>query len=920
MASIKEISLPHGTIPTQMFGNVNLQNAVMYVNENFAAVKEGVNDAVAATNDAIAEKADGDHDHDDAYSALEHTHSQSEVIGLSSALDGKADLNHEHSQYLSSLPAHYHDVTGIQGLGEQLQAKAEKTHSHTMAQVENLSTELGVKASTAYVDQQVNAVGTSIKTIADQEIIDCGAAKEGSGGAASTDVPKDITIAPSDESVAQKNARVGSANRWARADHKHVFQTETDAQQISKLKHDGNGTDGAASFGTETIVPRIDHSHPLNFPSDKETATSSMSQDGMGEGGTALFGDTNYYADLGHSHPLNVASTGTPSDVVKSTGTASNGTSEYYARQNHVHKMPALDSDDIVYSGTVTVGDQIDTNVEELNDHESRIAALEAEGPGSGTVKSVDGKGPDTSGNVSLGALTTSNYSETLDDVYQAKSEKLDALDERLYNDGSVPSGMVFEDDCSTNCLAKFTSGVLSHTHNGLANAVTFSGDWPTLQKIADCFTVIGSGANAALKVLISKITGSSTDANKVVTTDGNGDLALNSAGNGLQVENGTLKVKCATNGGITADSNGIALGGLSENKWAVTDGSGKITTTDDVPITASPGTSGVVYNNVGNITYKTINGANGVAGTDANSKIAIAQIPTGTSSSSVALGNHTHAYGSDSLTGLGNAAEKNVGLTVNDVAAGSHIHGNITADGKLNGCSSADCFLVTTTNAVITHSNLAPKVSEVKDLVTQWINADKKLGAVSSVCGKTGAVTLDNSDVGAAATNHTHNTSDISDFSSSVQSLINSALASYATQSWVTSQLSDKASQSSVDTLTDSLESLTAIVQQISSDYVTSTELASYATREWVQSQGYVTDEELGEYLTTDDISQASINALASGVSSSTLTVVGEVTWNGSTLQYKYKEVTITKGIITSVPASYSTKTIDTPTVITWS
>ena len=89
-----------------------------------------------------------------------HTHSQSQVTGLSAALNNKADKTHTHetSQVVGlddalaskADKAHTHAQTEVTGLSTALSNKADKTHTHTQAQVTGLSTALNGKANASH--------------------------------------------------------------------------------------------------------------------------------------------------------------------------------------------------------------------------------------------------------------------------------------------------------------------------------------------------------------------------------------------------------------------------------------------------------------------------------------------------------------------------------------------------------------------------------------------------------------------------------------------------------------------------------------------------------------------------------------------------------------------------------------------------
>lgn len=65
-------------------------------------------------DNALAGKANTSHTHD--YAASSHSHAQSEITGLTDALEGKAESIHTHTEY--AVVAHTHDY-------------AESSHSHS---------------------------------------------------------------------------------------------------------------------------------------------------------------------------------------------------------------------------------------------------------------------------------------------------------------------------------------------------------------------------------------------------------------------------------------------------------------------------------------------------------------------------------------------------------------------------------------------------------------------------------------------------------------------------------------------------------------------------------------------------------------------------------------------------------------------
>lgn len=146
-------------------------------------------------------------------------------------------------------------------------------------------------------------------------------------------------------------------------------------------------------------------------------------------------------------------------------------------------------------------------------------------------------------------------------------------------------------------------------------------------------------------------------------------------------------------------------------------------------------------------------------------------------------------------------------------------------------------------------------------------------------------------------------------------------------------------ATTGSVTNLSNALTNLTNIVNTINENYVTqdalTTKLSVYSTTEQI-SGAYVTkasfnslDAEVGEIeadladiiadlddlwdvaITTDDISQAFINATRNGQSGS-FEFVTNVAWTGSALTQTKRTVTVTNGLITNLGSSGSASTID--------
>ena len=229
---------------------------------------------------------------------------------------------------------------------------------------------------------------------------------------------------------------------------------------------------------------------------------------------------------------------------------------------------------------------------------------------------------------------------------------------------------------------------------------------------------------------------------------------------------------------------------------------------------------------------------------------------------------------------------------THNGYAATLHSHGNINADGTLNGCLAADCLLITTTGGLITHSNSNPKASDIASLVSQWIKNGKTIGSSFST----------------SATGFAYNTSGTISYKAFGSSAGTVAEGNHNHDSDYAAidhdHNSDYASISTVNDLTDTVESIQTEYQDASdvssaitaalADYVSATDLGTMLA-------DYVTHSDLGEYLGESDFPSGFLGAAASGASAS-FTFVSDVSWNGTELQKRTRTVTVTNGLITSI------------------
>jgi len=149
------------------------------------------------------------------------------------------------------------------------------------------------------------------------------------------------------------------------------------------------------------------------------------------------------------------------------------------------------------------------------------------------------------------------------------------------------------------------------------------------------------------------------------------------------------------------------------------------------------------------------------------------------------------------------NGKTGSVVLTSGDVGAASLAHSHPISDiaglqESLDSKATASSLSGYATTSALTNG-LSLKLNTPAGNTTEYIRGDGSLATfpaipVASVNGKTGAVLLNNTDVGAAAFGHTHVISEVSGLQSALDSkAANSALASYATTTALSTGLSAK-------------------------------------------------------------------------------------------------------------------------------
>ena len=106
---------------------------------------------------------------DSEKSAVGHTHSQTDVTGLVTALSGKSDVGHTHtSANITDFAAqmatkanasHTHAQAEVTGLVTALAGKANSAHSHAQSDITNLVTDLAGKANVSHTHAQSEVTG-----------------------------------------------------------------------------------------------------------------------------------------------------------------------------------------------------------------------------------------------------------------------------------------------------------------------------------------------------------------------------------------------------------------------------------------------------------------------------------------------------------------------------------------------------------------------------------------------------------------------------------------------------------------------------------------------------------------------------------------------------------------------------------------
>ena len=224
---------------------------------------------------------------------------------------------------------------------------------------------------------------------------------------------------------------------------------------------------------------------------------------------------------------------------------------------------------------------------------------------------------------------------------------------------------------------------------------------------------------------------------------------------------------------------------------------------------------------------------------------LALARIPTGTSSSTVALGNHTHStYVPTSRTVNGKALSANISLTASDVEAAAITHTHSASD-ITSGTLSISRIPTGTSSLTValgnhTHSQYLTSSSLSGYATQSWVN------------GQIDAITP--ASIGAAASSHRHVFSDITFNNTGTNAQYLAGDGKFYTVGWneigskpstfTPASHTHSASDITSGTLalaripTGTTSSTVALGNHTHSNYLTSSSLSGYATQTWVNQQ----------------------------------------------------------------------------------
>ena len=677
----------------------------------------------------------------DDKAAAVHTHSISSTTGLQAALDGKSATTHGHTiadttGLQSSLDnksdlGHGHAITDVEDLDTALADKSDVSHGHTINDVANLQSSLTAKADTIHTHSIANV--TNLQTTLDGKA----ASSHGHAAADTTSGTFDIARIPTGTTGTTVALGNHAHSGYAATSHAHAtaditsgtfdiarIPTGTSASSVALGAH-GHGIADITNLQTslDGKAPSV-HTHDDRYYTETEVDSALSAKINVSEKGAA-----NGLATLGADSKI--PANQLPSLAIKDTFTvASQAAMLALVAQRGDMAIRTDNGDTFVLASDdpTTLGDWKKLT----NGYTSPVASVAGK-TGAVTLVKAD---------VGLG-----NVDNTADASKPVSTAMQTALDAKA---ATVHTHAISD----TTNLQTTLDAKIPLTQRGAASGVATL-DTGTKIPIAQVPT-----GTTSTTVSLGNHTHTIANVTSLQTTlDAKIPLTQRAAASGVATLDASTKIPIAqVPTGTTAST--VALGAHTH---AISDTT-NLQTTLDAKIAATEKAA-----------------ASGVATLDSGSKIPIAQVPTGSTSTTVALGNHTHA---------GFAATSHTHAISDTTNLQATLDAKVAASEKaaVNGIATLDA----TTRVPIAqlpmgsgfdqvaygvHSHLIFDVTDLQETLDAKIDTTQRgaangvaaLGsdgkvptaqlpavAVSSVAGKTGAVTLAKADVGLGSVDNT--------------------------------------------------------------------------------------------------------------------------------------------------------------------
>ena len=241
-----------------------------------------------------------------------HTHETSQVVGLDNALTGKADKTHTHAQSdISGLSTslsnkadktHTHSQSQVTGLSTALSGKANTSHEHTTADITDFATEMGKKADSSHTHAQSDITGLSTAlsgkantshTHSQSQITGLSTALSGKADKSHTHTSADISNTTSELASIRPNQVVRTNGEGAIDVHNHTITG--DYSVANKAYVDGEVSKKADASHKHTAADITNFSTEMGKKANKSHTHSQSDITGLS---TTLSGK----ADSTHTH------------------------------------------------------------------------------------------------------------------------------------------------------------------------------------------------------------------------------------------------------------------------------------------------------------------------------------------------------------------------------------------------------------------------------------------------------------------------------------------------------------------------------------------------------------------------------------------------------------------------------------------